>query len=133
MDKYPDFWSIVIGHEPIGIFLGYVFLAYVGAIGMVVVVASTRDKNSLKTPVQWSWKFFWADNALRFVAGFFLIPAFIRMTYEGSDPYWMMLTAFGIGFGFQGLAHLAKGIGLLTTKKLASKFIPKEDDKEKDS
>jgi len=133
MKKYPDFWHVLIGNAPAGFFFGYIFLAYLGAVAMIFIIASTRDKQSINTPIQWSWKFFFADNAARFISGFLLIPTFIRMIYEGKEIYTMTVISFGIGFGFQGLAHLAKGIGLLTTRGLASKFLPKDDETKKDS
>ncbi|HVZ55836.1 MAG TPA: hypothetical protein VG870_04195 [Chitinophagaceae bacterium] len=125
MKKYPDFWSVLLGSGPHGFFFGYVVLAYIGAIGMIVILAANRDKTSPNTPEQWSWKFFWADNALRFLAGFFLIPLFVRLIYQEVGMSAMIPMSIGIGFGFQGLAYVARSIGLFTTNALSQRVAGK--------
>lgn len=125
MNKYPDFWHVIFGGGPSGYFLAYIVLAYVGAIGMILIQVANRDQDSPNTPKQWSWRFFWANNALRFVAGFFLIPLFIRLVYQEVNPNWMVGLSIGIGFGFQGLAYLAKNFGLLTTNAISQRIADK--------
>lgn len=122
MKHYPDFWNTVLGNGPRGLFFGFVFLAIVSAIGIIVVRASQKYKKIPGTPDQWSWKYFWADNLGNIVAGLFLIPIFVRLVYDHVEPTWMIVVSIGLGFGFFGLAELANSIGVWTTKKISERI-----------
>ena len=125
MDKYPDFWSILLGTDPRGYFFGYTALSLISAIGIILIMATRRYKDVSGTPNVWSWKYFWADNLGKFVAGFFLLPVFIRLIYQYIDRGWMIAVSIGIGFGFLGLAQIAENFGLWTTNKLSKKIAEK--------
>lgn len=122
MQKYPDFWQVLLGKQPPGFIFGYIALAYLASIAMVMILASTRDPDSPNTPKQWSWRFFWANNSIRFVVGFLLIPIFIRVLIEYVEGLWMLLLSIGVGFGFMGLAQLAKDFGIMTTRKISARI-----------
>lgn len=123
MQKYHDFWSVLLGKQPPGFIFGYITLAYIAAIAMVMIIASTRDPNSPNSPKEWSWRFFWVNNSIRFVVGFFLIPIFIRILIEYQQGLWLLIESIGVGFGFMGLAQLAKQIGLFTTSKISARVV----------
>lgn len=119
MNKYPDFWSVLIGNGGPGFFLGYVVIAFICAGAIVLYDIGTRDKSSPRTPSKFSPLFWLADNLARVLANLLLIPMFIRLVYEYVAPTWMIALAMGIGFGIDALGMLAKRFGFLTTSKLA--------------
>lgn len=121
MHKYHDFWSVVLGDKPPGFILGYIFLGYIAAMAMIMILASSRDPNSANSPKEWSWRFFWVNNSIKFVTGFFLIPVFIRVAFEWLGSFEMLLMSIGIGFGFMGLAQVARKWGIFSTDKLSQR------------
>lgn len=127
MHKYKDFWSVLLGTQPPGFIFGYIALAYIASVAMVMILASTRDPNSPNSPKEWSWRFFWVNNSIRFVVGFLLIPIFIRILIEYVDGLWMLLLSIGVGFGFMGLAQLAKDFGIMTTRKISARIVQQVD------
>lgn len=122
MEKYPDFWSVILGNGPRGFFFGYFVMGVFAAFIMFCILASTRDKKSSKTPDDWSWKFYWMNNILRIIATVGLLFLFVRFAYEYVAIGWMLFWSIGIGFGFPKLAHIAKKWGILTTNKLSDQI-----------
>lgn len=118
MNKYPDFWTVLVGKGGAGNLLGYIVIAYICATAFIFIEASTRNVAS-QTPVKWSWRFLGADNLARIVADVLLIPITVRLVYQYIPPTWMLFLSCGIGFGVDGLALVAKNFGMLTTNKLA--------------
>lgn len=129
MKKYPDFWTVLVGSGGPGFLLGYIVIAFICAGAIVLYDISTRDVNSTRTPVRFSFRFWIADNLARVLANLLLIPIAIRLCYEYINPTWMLFVAAGIGFGIDGLGMIAKRFGLLTTNKLASRIAEKLEDK----
>jgi hypothetical protein len=89
-----DFSTVIFGQLSIGTFFGYVALMLIGTIINSAFDASTRDKQSSKTPVKWSWKFFIADNIKRYVGTALMLYVCIRFSDKifGSEPIdWMMV------------------------------------------
>lgn len=125
MKKYPDFWHTLLGGGSLGTFLAYVVIAYICAGVIILAGATRRNVASAATPVKFSLRFLLADNLLRMVANFLLIPIAIRVTYDRVDSQWAVFVSMGIGFGVDGLALLAKNMGLLTTNFLANKIAAK--------
>jgi len=126
MNKYPDFWSVLLGNDPIGFFLGYMALSYVSAVGMILIMASQKYKNVPNSPEKWSWRYFFANNVGNFSACLFVVPIFIRVLIEFiDDPRWMLLISIGIGLGFYRLAKLANDFGIWTTDKISDKIAEK--------
>lgn len=119
MKKYPDFWKVLIGNGGAGNLLGYIVIAYICAAAFIFVEASTRNVASVGPPVKWSWRFLGADNLARIIADVLLIPITVRLVYQYLPATGMLLLTCGIGFGVDGLALVAKNLGMLTTNKLA--------------
>lgn len=119
MKKYPDFWTVLVGNGGCGNLLGYIVIAYVCATAFIFIEAATRNVASPGTPVKWSTKFLAADNLARIIADVLLIPISVRLIYQYLPPTGMLLLSCGIGFGVDGLALIAKNLGMLTTNKLA--------------
>lgn len=125
MNKFPDFWSIVVGKGPLGYFLGYLAICYVAAFASLLWSIANRDVTSPNTPVTVSWKFFSISNLARILMNILLIPIFIRLVYQYFDPVWMMLMSVGIGAGVDRLGPLFKKLGIFTTDQAANKFMQK--------
>lgn len=132
MNKYPDFWSVLIGNGPSGFFFGYVVLSMLSAIGIMLVLAAQKYKKNEATPAHFSYRYFIVNNLMNIIAGLFLVPLFVRLVYEYVPPPVMIFVCIGIGFGFHRLAKIANKFGLLTTDKLSEKIatkIKQEEDK----
>jgi hypothetical protein len=121
MNKYPDFFSVLVGTNA-GFLCGYIVMAAICAMVIIFIDAAGRDVSSTRTPGKFSIRFWLADNLARVVANLLLIPIAIRLSYEYVPPVWMLALSCGIGFGVDGLALLAKNYGILTTKKLSEKM-----------
>lgn len=125
MNKYPDFWNVVIGPGPVGAFLGFTALAFATALVSILLELSNRNVASKFTPVNISWKFFWVNNLPRFVANFLAIPLLIRLSYSYISPELMIITAIGIGAGIDRGALLLKKIGVLSNNRYSDKIVEK--------
>lgn len=132
-NKYPDFWSVLIGSEPIGFLLGYIALAVLAAFIITLWNALKKYQEAQGTPDKWSWKYFFWNNIGNFIVGILLIPLFIRIEIEFFDhPGLMLLFSVGTGFGFYKLAKVANRLGLWTTNSLSKKISEKIKSNEKD-
>lgn len=129
MNKYPDFWSVLIGKGNPGFFWGFVVVALICAMVMLLIHSNSRDIDSTRTPVKFSTKFLLADNLLRILANLLLVPIAVRLIYEYLPPTAMLFLSVGIGFGSDGLCMLAQKIGILTTNKLANNVLKKIEEK----
>jgi hypothetical protein len=92
---------------------GFVF-ALLGVALSLLLNTTKRDPLAARTPVEFSWSFFWSDNSVRIYrsAATALIVIFLSLRFSkeliGSEL--TMLYSFGIGFG------LDKAIEKLRTK-----------------
>ena len=130
MNKYPDFWSVLVGSRGAGFLFGYIIVATICAFAIILYDLSKRNVSSARTPVKFSLRFWFADNLARVLANTLLIPIAIRLVYEYVNPVWMLFISAGIGFGVDGLGMIAKRFGVLTTNKLAAKVNEKLAEKE---
>lgn len=121
LDKYPDFWNIILGNGSLGAFLAYLVIAYVSAIVSLLLEASKRDISSTNTPVKFSYRFLFAANTKRIVANFLAVPLLIRLVYEYGEMKWMILVAITIGVIIDRAAMWLKNIGILASNKAAAK------------
>lgn len=125
MNKYPDFWNVLLGNGSLGAFLAYLVIAYFAAIASLLFEASNRDIASTNTPVKWSTKFLFASNVFRLLANLLAIPLLIRMEYEYIDMKWMILLVIAEGILIDRAFMILKNIGVLASDKFASKFASK--------
>lgn len=125
MNKYPDFWNVILGNGSLGAFLAYLVIAYFAATASLLFEASNRDISSSNTPVKWSTKFLLAANLWRLIANFLAIPLIIRLVYEYVDMKWMILLAIAAGLLIDRAFMILKNIGVLASGKFASKFADK--------
>jgi hypothetical protein len=86
-----------------GDFISAFIFAIVGAVLIMLLHTNKRDVTSPHTPVQFSWSFFFFDNAKRIVAGLILILAGLRflqpLTTSLGIAQENMLVSFFIGAG----------------------------------
>lgn len=130
-EKYPDFWSVLVGTQPIGFFIGYTALAILAAFVISLYRAVNKYQEVSRSPDKWSWGYFLRDNIGNFVASVIFIPFFIRVEMEFiTHPGLMILFTIGTGLGFMSLAKLANKWGLWTTSRLSKKFAEKIKEKE---
>lgn len=104
MNKYPDFWASFLNGMPLGVlFAGFVF-ALLGVLLNALLKTSTRDPLNTRTPVEFSWKFFWSDNVKRFINSGVttLIVIFLSLRFfkelTGVQDSVSMIYCFGVGF-----------------------------------
>lgn len=130
MNKYSDFWNVILGNGSIGSFMAYLVIAYFSACASLLFEASNRDISSSNTPVKWSTKFLLAANILRLIANFLAIPLLIRLEYEYIDMKWMILLVIAEGILIDRAFMFLKNIGVIASDKFASKVANKvsEDD-----
>lgn len=121
MNKYPDFWSVIVGPGPIGIFLGFIVVTYVCAMVSLLLEANGRDVDSKNTPKPFSGKFLWAANYKRILANALALPILVRITYPSLGVEAMLLASIGIGFVADRAALWLKSIGILSSNKTAAK------------
>jgi hypothetical protein len=122
MNKYPEFWNVILGNGSLGAFLAYLVIAYFAATASLLFEASNRDIASDNTPKKWSTKFLFAANWLRLLANLLAIPLLIRMEYEYIDMKWMILIVIAEGVLIDRAFMVLKNIGILTSDKFASKI-----------
>ncbi len=125
IEKYSDFWTVILGNGSLGSFLAYLVISYFAAIGSLLFEASTRDIASDNTPKKWSTKFLLASNVLRLLANLLAIPLLIRVEYEYIDMKWMVLIVIAQGILFDQAFMFLKNIGVLASNKFASKIAAK--------
>jgi hypothetical protein len=55
-------YSFLLGYIPAGMFLAMIGFAAIGVVMALLIHSTTRDQNSTKTPVKFSFKFLIKDN-----------------------------------------------------------------------
>lgn len=125
MNKYPDFWHVLLGNGSLGAFFAYLVIAYFSAFASLLFEASNRDITSLNTPVKWSTKFLLAANMLRLIANFLAVPLLIRLEYEYVDMKWMILLVIAEGILIDRAFMFLKNIGIMASDKFAGKVADK--------
>lgn len=128
IEKYPDFWSVMLGPVP-GYFFAYLVWAFICALGIVLISLKRRDRAS--NPDKLSLRYWIADNTPRVVGHLLILPVFIRIEYEYVEGLWMLLLAAGTGFGIDQLGKIAKKYGILTTSKAADSIAEELNNKAK--
>jgi hypothetical protein len=117
--KYPDFWAAFLNGMSLGtLFAGFAF-ALLGVLLNALLKTTKRSPLSERTPIDFSWQFFWNDNVKRFfksglttIIVIFLSLRFFKELTGGGDAI-SMLYCFGVGFGLDmAIAALKKKAGI---------------------
>ena len=122
MEKYPDFWSVVIGPGPLGVYLGLIVVALITAAASLLVESSTRKVISANSPIKFSWHFLLTANSKRIIANFLAVPVLIRILYPRLTPELMVLAAVGVGAIIDRTALWLRDLGVLSNKKAAARI-----------
>lgn len=125
MNKYSDFWTVVIGPGPTGFFFGFLVVAYVAGAVSLLLDASNRDIASTNTPVKFSWSFLWAANWKRIFANILAVPLLIRILYPNIGLEIMLITSVGVGAVIDRAAMWLKNLGVLASNKAANRVAQK--------
>ena len=103
-----DFINSVLGGYSLGMWLAYFFFAMLGAAAFSWMEVTNRDRNSVKTPIKFRWKFFCLDNIKRYIATGILIYLQFRFFKELTGTGLSEYVAVLIGFGGDGIAGFSK-------------------------
>lgn len=122
IQKYPTYWSILLGQGTAGAFLAYFTFAAIAAVIIMAVDVAARDKASPATPTKFSLLFFLAHNAARLLADVLSVALFVRLFYTMIPPTWMPWVSVLLGAAADLLAMVLKNSGILAAKKLSDKI-----------
>jgi|SRR5579872_3859375 len=127
--QYPDFWHVILGNSPAGMFLGYLTFALIAALANIIHEVGKRDVDSNNTPKPFSLLFWFAHNLGRTIGNALCIPLGIRILLEWQSANALLLLVFSIAIGFSvdQLFMMLKNLGIFTTQKLADKVKAKVD------
>lgn len=99
----------VLGPLSIGYYASAFFFSFIGLLIMLYYRSTTRDKNSKRTPVNFSFWFLVWDNAKRMVTGLLVMYVLFRFASEFFSSPLSMRVALGIGFAISlGLEPMMK-------------------------
>jgi len=113
--KYPDFWAAFLNGLPLGVlFAGFAF-SIIGVTLNALLKTTKRNPTSERTPLDFSWKFFWSDNFIRLLQSALttIIVIFLSIRFfkelTGASNEFLMLYCVGVGLGIDiAVAKLKK-------------------------
>lgn len=88
--------------------ISYAWFIFIGYVIYALVETSGRDKESIKTPRKWSWKFWAGDNWKRYLLTILCTYALFRFYIEFNGTSFTDFDAFMIGVLGDGIAATAK-------------------------
>ena len=89
-------------------FVVFLLYAYIGLVANLAVDIIKRDKKSVKSPVQFSWKYWWTDNKNRFIISAILIPIAVVMFTMITGKVMNIMNAFMIGWAGDAISEIIK-------------------------
>lgn len=98
----------IFGTTDISKFFACVFFALIGTAISLLIHATNRDKNSMKTPYRFNFTFLIADNWQRILLNFLLIVITIRFCKELTGMNLNMFVSLIIGVGYDKLGELLR-------------------------
>lgn len=107
-----EFLSQLLGTTSVPSYLAGFALALMGAILSLRIYAKTRNKKSVNTPYEFSWRFLILDNLNRLITGFLLTFIAFRFTGELIGVEFTMWSAFLIGLLLDQVAGLLSKLNL---------------------
>jgi len=105
-----EFLNSLFGTYSTGMWFAYFFFAIIGTIAFSWIEVKNRDKNSIKTPFRFKWRFFIFDNIKRYVATAIIIYIQFRFYKEISHSDMSEYAAVLIGFNSDGIAGVVKRV-----------------------
>lgn len=113
--------KIILGDKPISYYLAGFFFACLAVLLSLYLHSKKRDKYSLNTPIDFSWKFLIWDNAKRAAASLIVSFLFFRL-FDLSNEFAM------VGFGFFISLGVDKVIEILISKTDFLNFLKTDRD-----
>lgn len=110
------FLNLVLGTNDIPTYLAALFFALIGIIVILLLKSNKRDKTSLNTPDEFSFKFLIIDNLKEVLLGFLLIILALRFSVEYAGVELTMWYALGVGLSIQKLAGYVSKLELSARK-----------------
>ena len=89
-------------------FVVFLLYAYIGLVANLGVDIIKRDKKSVKSPVKFSWKYWWTDNKNRFIISVILIPIAVVMFTMITGKVMNIMNAFMIGWAGDAISEIIK-------------------------
>ena len=87
--------------------------ALIGVIISLLIHASNRDKDSVRTPYKWSWLFLFSDNAKRLLLNLILIIIALRFYPELFGKEITQWSSLLLGVSFDKIAELLRNKNIL--------------------
>jgi hypothetical protein len=106
----------LLGTNDIPKFIACVFFAMIGTVISLLVHATNRDKNSMKTPYKFSFVFLIADNWQRILLNLLLILVTIRFCKEITGMELSMFVSLLIGVGYDKLGEFLRNKCFIDTE-----------------
>jgi hypothetical protein len=119
-----EFNQILLGTANGAQFFAWMFFAVITALALILFRVRKRDPASPRTPENFSWKFYWADNIKQNIGTIILIFLSLRVAQYKIAGEWMVPTSIIIGLISDQLAMLA-----LKLKDKSTQFFSKQIDK----
>jgi len=120
-----EFYYTIIGNASLAQWAASMFFAILIHSGLLALRANNRDKMSERTPIEWSWRFFWKDTARQIFGTLILIFVFIRVLQFVIAPKWLVAVALAVGLCSDLLVYFA----LLIKSKIREKVEKNINDK----
>lgn len=117
--EFIETFKIVTGEKPLSYyFAGFIF-SLLAIILSLYLHSKERNKYSIETPIDYSWKFLLWDNSKRIVTGMIVMFLFFRL-FDLSNVFLM------VGLGFAVALGLDKLIQFLMENTDLMKFLKKD-------
>lgn len=102
------FKTYILGGIDPQLFLSCIIFAAIGVFFVLVSGTALRDKNSLNSPVGFSWRYLWSDNNRRVYASVLAVLITIRFLPEVTGIDLNPFRALCVGLFWDGIALLLK-------------------------
>lgn len=109
-----EFMSLLLcGVAPMMFFV-FLIYAYMGLFTNFLVDILSRDSESINSPTNFSWKYWWLDNRSRFWISIILIPILVVLWKLVIGSELNNLNAFMIGWTGDAITNLLKKRGIIS-------------------
>lgn len=99
MKQKQELIGYILGNGTAMLWVACTLFASIAAVVMYKYRIMKRDRESPRTPPDWSWSFFWKDTRPRMIATFVMILLALRFLFIWEmDPGWNIGFAILIGF-----------------------------------
>lgn len=97
--------KILLGDKPDGYYIAGFIFSFIAIFLSLYAHSRKRNKYSSATPVNYSWRFLFWDNAKRIVAGL-LVMFIIFRAFNMSTIWHMLAVGFGVAFSLDKIIQV---------------------------